>query len=78
MVVKVFLTLITEPGRLNEIYAKINSFDEVNLACIVDRGPYDIVALVEVENLDGYRVLIEKVASLPHTEDFESFITLYL
>ena len=78
MVVKVFLTLITEPGRLNEIYTKVNSFDEVNLACIVDRGPYDIVALVEVDNLDGYRVLIEKVASLPYTEDFESFVTLDL
>ncbi len=76
MVVKVFLTIITEPGRTNEIYAIIKSFDEVGLTCIVDRGPYDIVALVEVDTLDGYRILIEKVASLPHTEDFESFITL--
>jgi len=78
MVVKVFLTIIAEPGRVNEINSRIKSFDEVHLACLVDSGPYDIVALVEVDNLDGYRVLIEKVASLPYTEDFESFITLEL
>ena len=76
MVVKVFLTIISEPGRINEIYTTLKSFDEVDLACIVDSGPYDIVALVEVDTLDGYRALIEKVASLPYTEDFESFITL--
>ena len=78
MVVKVFLTIIAEPGRVNEINNAINSFEEVHLVCLVDSGPYDIVALVEVENLDGYRVLIEKVASIPNTEDFESFITLEL
>ncbi len=76
MVVKVFLTIISEPGRINEIYTKLKSFDEVRLVCIVDSGPHDIVALVEVETLDGYRVLIEKVASLPNTEDFSSFITV--
>ena len=76
MVVKVFLTLITEHGRCNETYTTIKSFDEVELACIVDRGPHDIVALVKVDTLDGYRELIEKVAALPHTEDFESFIIL--
>ena len=76
MVVKVFLTIISEPGRINEIYTALKSFDEVDLACIVESGPYDIVALVEVGTLDGYRVLIEKVAALPHTEDFSSFISL--
>ncbi|MCK4566065.1 MAG: hypothetical protein KAU48_02035 [Candidatus Thorarchaeota archaeon] len=76
MVVKVFLTIISEPGRINETYNALKSFDEVRLACIVDSGPHDIVALVEVDTLDGYRVLIEKVASLPNTEDFSSFITV--
>jgi len=76
MVVKVFLTIISEPGRINEIYSALKYFDEVRLVCIVDTGPHDIVALVEVDSLDGYRVLIEKVASLPNTEDFSSFITV--
>jgi len=76
MVVKVFLTIISEPGRINEIYTTLKSFDEVRLACIVDTGPHDIVAFVEVDTLDGYRVLIEKVAALPNTEDFSSFITV--
>ncbi|MCK5390304.1 MAG: hypothetical protein KAJ36_07425 [Candidatus Thorarchaeota archaeon] len=76
MVVKVFLTVISEPGRINEVFTSLISFDEVDYVCIVDSGPYDIVALVEVDTLDGYRVLIEKVAALPNTEDFESFITV--
>lgn len=76
MVVKVFLTIISEPGRINEIYASLRTFEEVRFVCIVDSGPHDIVSLVEVDTLDGYRVLIEKVAALPNTEDFSSFITV--
>lgn len=76
MVVKVFLTINTEPRRINEIYTTLKSFDEVHFVCIVDSGPHDIVAIIKVDTLDGYRVLIEKVASLPNTEDFSSFITV--
>jgi len=76
MVVKVFLTINSEPGRISEIYTALKFFDEVRFVCIVDSGPHDIVAIVEVDTLDGYRVLIEKVASLPNTEDFSSFITV--
>jgi len=74
MVVKVFLVLNTEPGRLDEIHATLKEFDEVVFSCPVENGPYDIVAMVEVESLDGYRVLIERVAAIPNTVDFSSFI----
>ncbi|MBE0526900.1 MAG: Lrp/AsnC ligand binding domain-containing protein [Candidatus Thorarchaeota archaeon] len=76
MVVKVFLTINTEPERLDMIYVIVRDFDEVVFSCIVESGPYNIVAMVEVDTLDGYRKLIEKIAALPHTEDFASFITL--
>lgn len=76
MVVKVFLTIISEPEQIKEVYTSLISFDEVRFACIVDSGPHDIVSIVEVDTLDGYRVLIEKVAALPNTEDFSSFITV--
>ena len=74
MVVKVFLVVNTEPGRLDEIYNTLKNFDEVVFSCPIESGPFDIVAMVEVDTLDGYRVLIEKVAAIPHTVDFSSFI----
>ncbi|TFG96184.1 hypothetical protein E4H12_11650 [Candidatus Thorarchaeota archaeon] len=76
MVVKVLLVVNTEPGRQNEIYAVLKSFNEVSLLCNIERGQYDIVALVEVDTFDGYHELIKKVAALPNASDFASFITL--
>ena len=78
MVVKVFLTIITEPGKLDEIYDTVHSFDEVSKICKVDSGSCDIVAIVIVDSLDKYRELIERVAALHYLEHFESFITLDL
>jgi len=74
MVVKVFLVVTAEAERLDKIHVTLNAFDEVVFSCLVENGPYDIVAMVEVDSLDGYRSLIEKVAAIPHTEDFSSFI----
>jgi DNA-binding Lrp family transcriptional regulator len=76
MVVKVFLVVNVEPGRRDEIHKALHSFEEVSSVYDVESGPHDLVAMVQVENLDGYRDLIEKVAALPNTEDFASFITL--
>ncbi|MHA1136189.1 MAG: Lrp/AsnC ligand binding domain-containing protein [Candidatus Thorarchaeota archaeon] len=74
MVVKVFLIVNAKPERLKEIHKILKGFDEVVFSCLVENGPYDIVAMIEVDTLDGYRPLIEKVASIPHTDDFSSFI----
>ncbi|TFG32957.1 hypothetical protein EU528_02020 [Candidatus Thorarchaeota archaeon] len=73
MVVKVFFVINAKPERLNKIHAALKSYDEVVLTCIVESGPYAIVSMVEVDTLNDYRVLIEKVAALPHTDDFTSF-----
>jgi DNA-binding Lrp family transcriptional regulator len=74
MVVKVFLVVNAKPEQRDEIHMILKGFDEVVFSCLVENGPYDIVAMVEVDTLDGYRPLIEKVATIPHTEDFSSFI----
>jgi hypothetical protein len=74
MVVKVFLVIDAQPERLDKIHKTLKGFDEVKFSCMVDRGPNDIVAMIEVEDLNDYRGLIERVAAIPHTEDFSSFI----
>ena len=74
MVVKVFLVVNAASERLDKIHATLKTFDEVVFSCVVENGPYDIVAMVEVESLNDYRGLIKKVATIPHTEDFSSFI----
>ena len=74
MVVKIFLVVNAKQQRLKEIVSILNGFEEVIFSCIIESGPYDIVAQIEVDSLDGYRSLIERVAAIPHTEDFSSFI----
>ena len=74
MVVKVFLVVNAKTERLEKIHQTLQNFDEVVFSCIVESGPYDIVAMVEVDTLEGYRPLIERVASIPNTDDFSSFI----
>ncbi|MGY5858469.1 MAG: Lrp/AsnC ligand binding domain-containing protein [Candidatus Thorarchaeota archaeon] len=76
MVVKVFFVINAESERLDKIHSTLKSFDEVVFSCLVESGPYDIISLVEVDTLDDYRALIEKVAALPDTDDFTSFFTV--
>ena len=76
MAVKVFLVVNTLPKRVKEMHAILKGFDEVRQVCTVESGPYDIIAMVQVEDLDGYRLLIEKVAAIQFAEDFSSFITV--
>ena len=76
MVVKVFLTLVTETGHRDEIYDILRTFEEINLLCRVNSGTSDIVGMVYVDTLDDYRLFIERVATIQNVEDFESFITV--
>jgi len=76
MAVKVFLVVNTLPEKVQDMFSILKGFEEVTQVCTVDGGPYDIIAMVQVEDLDGYRLLIEKVAAIPYAEDFSSFITV--
>lgn len=76
MAVKVFLVVNTIPKRVKDMYAILKGFEEVTQVCQVENGPYDIIAMVQVADLDGYRSLIEKVAAISFAEDFSSFITV--
>jgi len=76
MAVRVFLVVNTEPTRVKDMQAILKGFEEVTQVYPVESGPYDIIAMVQVDDLDGYRLLIEKVAAIPFAEDFSSFITV--
>jgi len=76
MAVKVFLVVNTEAKRVKDMHAILKGFEEVIQVYAVENGPYDIIAMVQVDDLDGYRLLIEKVAAIPFAEDFSSFITV--
>ena len=76
MVVRVCLVVNTAPKHVKEMQSILKGFAEVTQACIIESGPYDVIAMVQVDDLDGYRLLIEKVAAIPFAEDFSSFITV--
>ena len=78
MAVRVFLVVNTEPKHVKEMHAILKGYKEVTLVCTIESGPYNIIAKVQVEDLDGYRLLIEKVAAIPFADDFSSFITVEL
>lgn len=73
MVVKVFFVINAKPERLDMIHTALKKIDEVVFSCKVESGPYDIVSLVEIDSYHDYRLLIERVAALPYTDDFTSF-----
>ncbi len=76
MAVRVFLVVNTLPKHVKEMHTMLKQFKEVTHVCTVESGPYDIIAMVQVDDLDGYRMLIEKIAAIPLAEDFSSFITV--
>jgi DNA-binding Lrp family transcriptional regulator len=73
----VFLAVSTESGFEDEVHRLLKRFSEVTESHRVLDGPYDIVAMVSVDEFDGYREFaVDKVGSLPHVEDYTSFITM--
>jgi DNA-binding Lrp family transcriptional regulator len=77
MPIKIFLAITTKKGHAEDIHSRLTKFDEVTLACLVKNGIFDIVAIVEVESLETYRLFsIDKIGKLPFIDDYTSFITL--
>jgi DNA-binding Lrp family transcriptional regulator len=77
MPIKVFLAIKAKKGHIEDTRARLTRFDEVTLACIVKDGVFDIVAIVDVESLELYRMFsIDKVGKIPFIEDYTSFIIL--
>jgi DNA-binding Lrp family transcriptional regulator len=77
MPVKVFLAVKVKSGKAKEVQKNLRAIDEVTLACSVSDGLYDVVAMVEVPNLDEYRTFsIDKVSAVPNISDYTSFIIM--
>jgi DNA-binding Lrp family transcriptional regulator len=77
MPIRVFLAITTERGRARDIHNKLTKFEEVTSVCTVENGIFDVVAFVDVDTLENYRLFsIDKVGKLPHIENYTSFITL--
>ncbi|TFG32984.1 hypothetical protein EU527_09070 [Candidatus Thorarchaeota archaeon] len=77
IVVKIFLTIKVEPNYTETILSQLKSFKEVSQICLIDRGCYDIIAIINVESFEEYRIFsIDTLAKLSHLEDYTSFITL--
>lgn len=77
MSVLVFLTVSAEPGQAERVHALLRELPEVIESCMVEDGPYDIVALVSVGAFESYREFaVDKMGSIPHIEDYTSFITV--
>ena len=74
---RIFLTIKVEPGHTAEVLSKLKTFDEVSLVCLIDQGSFDIIAIIDVENFEDYRIFsVDRIGSLHHLEDYTSFITL--
>ncbi len=73
---KVFFTARTEKKKAQSVLKAIRKLDNVLEAHLVEDGIYDVVSLVEVESLEGYRKFVEKASHLKNIIDFESFITV--
>lgn len=77
MPVKVFLAVNVKSGKAKEVQKNLRAIDEVLLACTVSDGVFDVVAMVEVTDLDDYRTFaIDKVSSVHNVVDYSSFIIM--
>jgi DNA-binding Lrp family transcriptional regulator len=77
MPVKVFLAVSVKSGKAKEVQKNLRTIDEVMLACTVSDGVFDVVAMVEVIDLDDYRTFaIDKVSSVRNVVGYSSFIIM--
>jgi DNA-binding Lrp family transcriptional regulator len=74
MTIKVFLAAKAESDHGTDIIAKLESREPVKEIYLIQSGTYDVIALIEVDSLDGYRGFIDEIAHLEDIVDFESFI----
>ncbi|MHA1481336.1 MAG: Lrp/AsnC ligand binding domain-containing protein [Candidatus Thorarchaeota archaeon] len=76
MTLKIFLTVNTAPVSVNDICDSLKQFKEVKEIFKIKAGDFEIIAVVEIQNLELYRLFVERVAQISNITDFESFITV--
>jgi DNA-binding Lrp family transcriptional regulator len=77
MPVTIFLAVNVKSGKEKQVQTALKKFEEVTLVCAISAGPYDVVALVEVDSLEDYKTFsIDRVGKLPNITDYTSFISM--
>ncbi len=77
MAVKILLTIHAEPGRADEVSHTLKNMREVTFASTTYGGPYDVMAIVEVKNLEKYRSFaLDFVSKITDIDDYVSFIAI--
>ncbi|MCK5301683.1 MAG: Lrp/AsnC ligand binding domain-containing protein [Candidatus Thorarchaeota archaeon] len=75
MAVKILLTIHAEPGRADEVSHTLRNMREVTFASTTYGGPYDVMAIVEVKNLERYRSFaLDVIGRIAGIDDYVSFI----
>ena len=59
MSIKAFVLIVVDPARTIEVYDKLNAVEGISEVYQV-MGPYDIVAVVDVENLSDVPAVISR------------------
>jgi len=79
MTVKILLAIHAKPGRADEVRLSLKNMREVTFASTTYGGPYDVMAIVEVKNLERYRSFaLDIVSRIAGVDDYVSFITVGL
>lgn len=76
MTLKIFITVNTDSASVNDICDSLKQFKEVKEIFKIKAGDFEIIAEVEIQNLELYRRFVDRVAELSGITDFESFITV--
>ncbi len=77
MAVKILLGIHAESGRDDEVRLALRNMREVTFASTTYGGPYDVMAIVEVKNLEKYRSFaLDFLSKITGIVDYVSFIAI--
>ena len=79
MAIKILLAIHAESGKDEEVRLALRNMREVTFASTTYGGPYDVMAIVEVKNLEKYRSFaLDFVSKIADIDDYVSFIAIGL
>ncbi|NWF94587.1 MAG: Lrp/AsnC family transcriptional regulator [Candidatus Thorarchaeota archaeon] len=75
---RVFVAVKTSAAKMEQVRRYLREQRVVSQACSVYTGPYDIIAVVDVDSLDDYRrFALYDLPRIDGIEDYESFIAIH-
>ncbi|WEU40107.1 MAG: Lrp/AsnC ligand binding domain-containing protein [Candidatus Odinarchaeum yellowstonii] len=71
----VFMLVEVETGKIHDVLEKLKSIDGVKEYYAIT-GPYDIIARIVADDMEGIKSIIEKIQAIPGVTRTLSSITL--